>query len=66
MALTTYLGDSGAEDAYIVIKLFLKDTYFQNLIQKSMFFPIQPTTWFTLAETYLLPSRFIVVITKQQ
>lgn len=24
-----------------------------------MFFPIQPTTWFTQAETYILPSRFI-------
>lgn len=58
MAFTFYCGDSGAEDAGKV-KLFLTDTYYQNLIEGRCFSRYSPLQWFTQAETYLLPSRFI-------
>lgn len=59
MAFTFYCGDSGAEDAGKVIKLFLTDMYYQNLIEGQRFSHYSPLQWLTQAETYLLPSKFI-------
>lgn len=60
MAFTIYLEDFGAEDAYLYSHHTALEKYLDlEPHPKVSVFPIQPTTWFTKAKAYLLPSRSV-------